>query len=77
MTVENPPPLMSQLWDLVPTLMVLTGLFVAVWWLRRSLEEGESKVDIRTVLGPMGLEFTGAGCLDPLLPQPRWTRRLA
>lgn len=62
MTVENPPPLMSQLWDLVPTMMVLIGLFIAVWWLRRSTEEGESKVAVRTVLGPMGLE-SAVGCL--------------
>ena len=62
MTVENPPPIMSQLWDLVPTMMVLIGLFIAVWWLRRSVEEGESKVAVRTALGPMGLE-SAVGCL--------------
>ena len=62
MTVENPPPFMSQLWDLVPTMMVLIGLFVAVWWLQRSFEQGESKVAVRTALGPMGLE-SAVGCL--------------
>jgi len=62
MTVENPPPFMSQLWDLVPTMMVLIGLFVAAWWLRRSFEQGESKVALRTALGPMGLE-SAVGCL--------------
>tara|TARA_B110000003_G_C16638750_1_gene529352 strand:- start:1693 stop:2595 length:903 start_codon:yes stop_codon:yes gene_type:complete len=53
---------MSQLWDLVPTMMVLIGLFVAAWWLRRSFEQGESKVAVRTALGPMGLE-SAVGCL--------------
>ena len=62
MTVENPPSFMSQLWDLVPTMMVLIGLFVAAWWLRRSFEQGESKVAVRTALGPMGLE-SAVGCL--------------
>ena len=42
--------------------MVLVGLFIAVWWLRRSVEEGESKVAVRTALGPMGLE-SAVGCL--------------
>ena len=62
MTVEIPPPTMSQLWDLVPTMMVLLGLFIAVWWSRRSLVEGDSKVTVRAALGPMGLE-SAVACL--------------
>ena len=52
---------MSQLWNLVPTLLVLLGLFIVIWWLRRGLEVDDPMRHPRSLLGPLGLEMALCG----------------
>jgi hypothetical protein len=47
---------MSQIWNFVPTLLALVGILLAWWWLRRSLNLEDSNRDVRSLLGPLGLE---------------------
>ena len=54
---------MSQLWNLVPTILVLVGLWIAVWWLRRGLEAEDPQRSIRLLLGPLGIHSVVAGVL--------------
>jgi hypothetical protein len=57
------PMFMSQLWNLVPTIMVLSGLLIAIWWLRRDQAGVEAPPNARQMLGPMGLEAAIGGLL--------------
>ena len=54
---------MSQLWNLVPTILVLAGLWIAVWWLRRPLDGEDPQRSIRLLLGPLGIHAAVAGIL--------------
>ena len=47
---------MSQLWNFVPTMLALCGVFIALWWLRRSLEVDDPNHSSRVIFGPLGLE---------------------
>ena len=47
---------MSQLWNFVPTMLALCGVFIALWWLRRSLEVDDPNHSPRVIFGPLGLE---------------------
>jgi hypothetical protein len=47
---------MSQIWNFVPTLLALVGILLAWWWLRRSLNLEDPNRDVRSLLGPLGLE---------------------
>ena len=47
---------MSQLWNIVPTMLALCGVFIALWWLRRSLEADDPNHSPRIIFGPLGLE---------------------
>ena len=47
---------MSQLWNFVPTMLALCGVFIALWWLRRSLEVDHPNHSPRVIFGPLGLE---------------------
>lgn len=47
---------MSQLWNFVPTMLALCGVFIALWWLRRSLEVDDPNHPPRVIFGPLGLE---------------------
>lgn len=47
---------MSQLWNFVPTMLALCGVFIALWWLRRSLEADDPNHSPRIIFGPLGLE---------------------
>ena len=47
---------MSQLWNFVPTMLALCGVFIALWWLRRSLEVDDANRSPRVIFGPLGLE---------------------
>ena len=62
-TVKMVPMFMSQLWNLVPTIMVLSGLLIAIWWLRRNQAGEEATLNARQMLGPMGLEAAIGGLL--------------
>jgi len=54
---------MSQLWNLVPTILVLAGLWITVWWLRRPLDAEDPQRSIHLLLGPLGIHATVAGIL--------------
>lgn len=47
---------MSQLWNFVPTMLALCGVFIALWWLQRSLEVDDPNRPPRVIFGPLGLE---------------------
>jgi hypothetical protein len=54
---------MSQLWNLVPSLLVFFGVLMTVWWLRRGLDKQDATRNIRPLLGPYGLEAVIGGFL--------------
>ncbi len=54
---------MSQLWNLVPSLLVFFGTLIAVWWLRRGLDKEDATRNLRPLLGPYGLEAVIGGFL--------------
>jgi len=47
---------MNQLWNFVPTMLAFCGVFIALWWLRRSLEVDDPNHSPRVIFGPLGLE---------------------
>ena len=47
---------MSQLWNIVPMLLALCGIFIAFWWLRKPLDVEDSNRGFRIIFGPLGLE---------------------
>ena len=47
---------MSQLWNIVPMLLALCGIFIAFWWLRKPLDVEDSNRAFRIIFGPLGLE---------------------
>lgn len=54
---------MSQLWNLVPTVLVIIGLLISTWWLRRGLDADDTNREVRSLLGPFGLEAVFVGLL--------------